>query len=223
MVRWLLIALCLGLASPALAEMYRYKTEDGKTVMSNTLPREALKQGYEVLNKNGRVVEEVPAPPTEEELAERERERERQKEREQERKEQKKKDQRLLRQYSSPDDAVRALHRKLRERFGTVRLKLANINNVEGQLADLQNRAANQERAGEEVSDSLREKMDRLRAEKASLLTEIRDEISEAEQTREEHRQKIERLESLTEEKQSLPLTIPEEEAAREQLAEMAD
>ncbi|MGM0450905.1 MAG: DUF4124 domain-containing protein [Pseudomonadota bacterium] len=223
MVRWLLIALCLVLASPALAEMYRYKTEEGKTVMSNTLPREALKQGYEVLNKNGRVIEEVPAPPTEEELAEREQERKREKEREQERKEQKKKDQRLLRQYSSPDDAVRALHRKLRERFGTVRLKLANINNVEGQLADLQNRAANQERAGEEVSDSLREKMERLRAEKASLLTEIREEISAADQTREEQRQKIERLESLTDEEQSLPLTIPEEEAAREKLAEMAD
>ncbi|MFO7787684.1 MAG: DUF4124 domain-containing protein [Halospina sp.] len=223
MHRWLLFALCLTLAAPAVAEMYRYKTEDGETVMSNTLPREALKQGYEVLNNKGRVIEEVPPPPTEEELAERRRERERQEQLEKEREEQKKKDRRLLRQYSSPDDAVRALHRKLRERFGTVRLKLANINNTEGQIADLQKRAANQERAGEDVPESLREKMQSQRAEKATLLNEIQEEIARAEQTREEYRDRIKRLEKLTEKKRSLPLTIPEEETAREELATMGD
>lgn len=223
MVRWLLIALCLGLASPAPAEMYRYETKDGKTVMSNTLPREALEQGYEVLNNSGRVIETIPPPPTEEELAERRRKRERQKELEREREEQNKQDRRLLRQYSSPDDAVRALHRKLRERFGTVQLKLANINNIEGQIADLQNRAANQERAGREVPDSLRKKMERLRAEKATLLSEIRKEINAAEKTRKDYRQKVKRLETLTERERSLPLTIPEEETAREKLAAMGE
>ncbi|WP_077530334.1 DUF4124 domain-containing protein [Vreelandella utahensis] len=223
MHRWLLTVLCLTLAAPAFAEMYRYETESGRTVMSNTLPREALKQGYEVLNKSGRVIERVPPPPTEEELAERRRERERQERLEKERKEQKKQDRRLLRQYSSPDDAVRALHRKLRERFGTVRLKLANIKNIEGQIADLQKRAANQERAGRDVPESLREKMETQRAEKATLLNEIQEEITRAEQTREEYRKKIKRLEELTDKKQSLPLTIPEEETAREELAAMGD
>lgn len=223
MIRWLLIALCLGLASPAGAGMYRYETSDGKTVMSNTLPREALEQGYEVLNNSGRVIETVPAPPTEEELAERRRERERQKKRERQRAEQEKRDRQLLRQYSSPDDAVRALHRKLRERFGTVRLKLANITNIEGQIEDLQSEAANQERSGREVSSALREKMERLRAEKASLLNEIRDEIDAVKATRKEHRQKIERLETLTDETRSLPLTIPEEESAREKLKAMTE
>ncbi len=223
MLRWLLMALCLGLASPVGAEMYRYETKDGKTVMSNTLPREALEQGYEVLNNSGRVIETIPAPPTEEELAERRRERERQERLERERKEQKKRDRQLLRQYSSPDDAVRALHRKLRERFGTVRLKLANINNIEGQIANAQNRAANRERSGREVPDSLRQKMERLRAEKASLLSEIRQEIDAVEATRETYRQKADRLETLTDEKRTLPLTIPEEESAREKLEAMEE
>ena len=221
MVRWLLIALCLGLAFPAAAEMYRYETKDGKTVMSNTLPREALEQGYEVLNNSGRVIETIPPPPTEEELAERRRERERQERLERERAEQKKRDRQLLRQYSSPDDAARALHRKLRERFGAVRLKLANINNIEGQIENLQNRAANQERSGREVPDSLRKKMKSLRSEKAALLSEIRNEIDAAEATRESFRQKVKRLETLTKDKRTMPLTIPEEESAREKLKAM--
>ncbi|MEQ6886722.1 DUF4124 domain-containing protein [Salicola sp. Rm-C-2C1-2] len=219
MYRWLLTALCLTLAAPVTAEMYRYETEDGKTVMSNTLPQEALQQGYEVLNTSGRVIETVPPPPTEEELAERRRERERQKKLEQKREAQKKRDRQLLRQYSAPDDAVRALHRKLRERFGTVRLKLANIRNIEGQIKNLQNRAANQERAGREVADSLRQKLERLRAEKAALLNEIQNEIDEAETTRADYRDRVERLETLTDKDRTLPLTIPEEETAREELA----
>lgn len=223
MPRWLLTALCLTLAAPAVGEMYRYETEEGRTVMSNTLPREALKQGYEVLNNSGRVIERIPPPPTEEELAERRRERERQERLEKQREEQKKEDRRLLRQYSSPDDAVRALHRKLRERFGTVRLKLANIRNIEGQIADLQKRAANQERSGREVPESLREKMKNQRAEKAALMDEIQKEIASAEQTREEYRDRIKRLEELTDKKRSLPLTIPVEETAREDLAAISD
>lgn len=215
--------LCLVLAMPVSAEMYRYETEEGKTVMSNTLPREALQQGYEVLDSNGRVMEKIPPPPTKEELAKRQRERERQKRLEKKREEQKKRDRRLLRQYSAPDDAVRALHRKLKERFGTVQLKLANIKSIESQIAELQNRAANQERAGREVSDTLRDKMKRLRAEKATLLDEIRNEIKEAEKTREKYRQRIKRLETLTEKEQTLPLTIPEEKTAREDLAAMED
>ncbi|XOZ32141.1 DUF4124 domain-containing protein [Halomonadaceae bacterium KBTZ08] len=221
MRRWLLTALCLLLATPVSAEMYRYETEEGKTVMSNTLPREALEQGYEVLDSNGRVVEKVPPPPTEEELAKRRRERERQKRLEKKREERKKRDRRLLRQYSAPDDAVRALHRKLKERFGTVQLKLANIKSIEDQIAELQSRAANQERAGEQVPEKLRDKMKRLRAEKATLLNEIRNEIDEAEKTRDKYRDRIERLETLTDKKQTLPLTIPEEETAREDLATM--
>lgn len=223
MHRWLLTALFLTLAAPVMGEMYRYETADGKTVMSNTLPREALQQGYEVLNNNGRVIETVPPPPTEEELAERRRKRERQEQLEKEREARKKRDRQLLRQYSAPDDAVRALHRKLRERFGTVRLKLANIRNIEGQIADLQNRAANQERAGREVADSLQQKLERLRGEKAKLLSEIRDEIDEAEETREDYQGRIERLETLTDEERSLPLTIPEEDTAREELNAMGN
>jgi len=69
-----------------MAEMYRFKDDQGQTVLSNTLPREARSKGYEILNNSGRVIEKVPPPPTEEEIAERKR----QKELERKRREQKK-------------------------------------------------------------------------------------------------------------------------------------
>lgn len=211
------------LAPPVTAEMYRYKDDQGETVLSNTLPREARDKGYEILNDNGRVIEEVPPPPTEEEIAERERREEQERKRREQEKKQERIDKRLLRQYSSPDDAVKALHRKLRERFSTIKLKLGNINSLNGQISDEQKRAANLERSGKDVPDSLREKMKRLRAEKADVMTEIQEELDEVEATRKEYKGQIERLEEITEKERSLPMTVPEEKEAREELSELRD
>ena len=219
----LLLITSLALVPAAVAEMYRFKDDDGRTVLSNTLPREARSKGYEILNNQGRVIETIPPPPTEEEIAERERQKELERKRREQKRQQEKIDKRLLRQYSSPDDAARALHRKLRERFSTIKLKLGNINSLKSQLADEQNRAANMERSGREVPGSLRDKMKRLRAEKSEVMAEIKEELKEVEATREEFRGQINRLEELTDEKRTLPLTVPEEEEAREELSELKD
>jgi chromosome segregation ATPase len=165
----------------------------------------------------------VPPPPTEEEIAERKRQKELERKRREQKKRQEKVDKRLLRQYSSPDDATRALHRKLRERFSAIKLKLGNINSLNSQIADERNRAANMERSGKEVPDSLRKKMKRLRADKSEVMTEIQQELNEVKTTREAFRDQINRLEKITDRKRTLPLTVPEEEEAREQLSELKD
>jgi len=72
----LLLTAGLALAPAVMAEMYRFKDDQGQTVLSNTLPREARSKGYEILNNSGRVIEKVPPPPTEEEIAERKRQKE---------------------------------------------------------------------------------------------------------------------------------------------------
>lgn len=219
----LLLTASLALAPAVMAEMYRYKDDNGKTVLGNTLPREARSKGYEILNNNGRVIETVPPAPTEEEIAERKRQKELERKRREQKRQQEKIDKRLLRQYSSPDDAARALHRKLRERFSTIKLKIGNIKSLNSQIADEQNRAANMERSGKEVPDSLREKMKRLRNEKSDVMAEIQQELDEVETTRDEFRGRINRLEELTDKKRSLPLTVPEEEEARAELSELKD
>jgi len=219
----LLLTAGLALAPAVMAEMYRFKDDQGQTVLSNTLPREARSKGYEILNNSGRVIEKVPPPPTKEEIAERKRQKELERKRREQKKRQEKVDKRLLRQYSSPDDATRALHRKLRERFSAIKLKLGNINSLNSQIADERNRAANMERSGKEVPDSLRKKMKRLRADKSEVMTEIQQELNEVKTTREAFRDQINRLEKITDRKRTLPLTVPEEEEAREQLSELKD
>ncbi|TDT44483.1 uncharacterized protein DUF4124 [Halospina denitrificans] len=219
----LLLTAGLALAPAVMAEMYRFKDDNGKTVLSNTLPREARSKGYEILDNSGRVIEKVPPPPTDEEIAERKRQKELERKRKEQKEQQEKRDKRLMRQYSSPDDAVRALHRKLRQRFSAIKLKLGNINNLDSQVADERNRAANMERSGKEVPDSLRKKMKRLRAEKTDIMAEIQKELEEVEATRKEFRGQIKRLEELTDKERSLPLTVPEEEEARKELSELKD
>lgn len=52
--------------------MYRYTDENGQIVISSTIPQEASRRGYDILSKNGRVIETIDPEPTEEEIAARE-------------------------------------------------------------------------------------------------------------------------------------------------------
>ena len=65
--------------------------------------------------------------------------------------------------------------------------------------------------------------MKRLRADKSEVMTEIQQELNEVKTTREAFRDQINRLEKITDRKRTLPLTVPEEEEAREQLSELKD
>ena len=219
----LLLSGLLVVPSALMAEMYRYENKEGKMVLGNTLPREAKEQGYEILNDQGRVIERIPPPPTEKEIAERKRRDAEERRRRQQEKERRKRDKRLLRRYSAPDDAVRALHRKLRERFSSIKLKLGNIHSIENQIEEEQERAANLERSGRDVPDSLHGKLERLRAEKTNVLAKIGKELRKAEETREAFRNQIERLEELTDKDRTMPLTVPEEEEARKRLSDLRD
>jgi len=115
--------MALSLVGTAEAAMYRYTDENGRMVISNTIPQEATKRGYDILGNNGRVVETIPPAPTDEEIAAREAEKQRQKELAA----QQEQDRQLLKRYSHPDQAVRAMYRKTRELEGLIQLKRGNI------------------------------------------------------------------------------------------------
>ncbi|MDM8182014.1 DUF4124 domain-containing protein, partial [Marinobacter salarius] len=100
-------AAALMSASIVEARMYRYTDENGQIVISSTIPQEASRRGYDILSKNGRVIETIDPEPTEEEIAAREAEEKRQAEAERQRE----LDRKLLERYSHPDEAVRAMHR----------------------------------------------------------------------------------------------------------------
>jgi predicted RNase H-like nuclease (RuvC/YqgF family) len=202
------LALALGFSAQAAANMYRYTDENGQIVISSTIPQEATKRGYDILNDNGRVIDTIPPAPTEEEIAAREAEKQRQKELA----EQREQDRALLKRFSHPDQAVKAMHRKIRELEGLIQLKRGNISVISSQLDNEQSRAANMERAGREIPEATLEKIRRLEAQIRDIEREITSQTQEIEELRRAFEADIERLEEVTGEARTLPLDHTETE-----------
>lgn len=195
-------ALMLGIAPHAAANMYRYTDANGQVVISSTIPQEATKRGYDILGNNGRVIETIPPAPTEEEIAAREAEKQRQ----QELAEQREKDRQLLKRFSHPDQAVKAMHRKIRELEGLIQLKRGNISVISSQLDSEQSRAADMERTGRDIPESILEKIRRLESQIRDIEREIASQTQEIEELRRAFEADIERLEEVTGEVRTLPL-----------------
>lgn len=162
MRRTLWLSLLLPLWASA-SELYRYTNAQGVTVIDRQgVPSEFIGKGYEVLNDQGRVVRVVPPAPTPDEmkklLADRERA---------------KSDAQLLRLYSSPEDVDRARTRKLSELDGLIGVANGNLQSVRQQQANLQKQAADQERAGQSVSEQLIAQINGQRDEQVRLKKEI--------------------------------------------------
>lgn len=201
--------LCTALGTAQAGTMYRYKDDNGRTVISNTVPSDASRRGYQILNSQGRVEKTVDPAPTDEEIAKRAKQQQQQQRAESQREA----DAQLLRTYSHPDDAVRALRRKLQELQSLVQLKRGNIAVLDSQLQEQQSKAADLERAGRDVPDNLTTRIERLQSQKRDIEQEIRQQNMETDRIRRTFENKIERLETLTGEKRSLELT-PSDTAA---------
>ena len=190
------------ISTAAEARMYRYTDENGQLVISNTVPSEASTRGYEILNDKGWVVETIAPAPTEEELAERAAAERREKEQAAQRKE----DATLLKRFSHPDEAVRAMYRKLQEMQSLNQLKRGNIAVIVNQLDDVQSRAADMERSGREIPATTLEKIDRLQSQIREIEREIVVQNAEIAAVKKQFHEDIRRLEKITGKERTLPL-----------------
>ncbi|MDO3721762.1 DUF4124 domain-containing protein [Marinobacter sp. chi1] len=198
------LAFSMGLATTAEARMYRYTDDNGQVVISNTIPQAATKRGYDILGNSGRVIETVAPAPTAEEIAAREAEKQRQ----EALKIQQEQDRQLLRRYSHPDQAVEAMHRKVRQLAGLIQIKRGNISVLASQLESEQGRAADLERAGRDIPDAMLEKIRRLESQIDELEGEISNQNADIDRVREDFEADISRLEEVTGEPRTLPLEI---------------
>lgn len=69
------LALCLmpltvGISATQASNLYRYKNEQGTTVMTRNLPAKYAKNGYDIIDKHGRLIKTVERQLTTEEIAE---------------------------------------------------------------------------------------------------------------------------------------------------------
>lgn len=191
------------------ANLYRYIDSQGHPAISNTVPDDAVKRGYEVLSPNGRVLQTIPPAPTAKELEAKKKAEEKQQQAARAAADQKHQDEILLRNYSSPDDAIRELHRQLQEMDSLINLKQGNIAILQAQLSSEQEKAANLQRAGRTIPESVLAKMQSLEQQIKSIQQEIADQQKEIDRVKMEYKQKVVRLEQLTGEKPTLPFAMP--------------
>ena len=147
-------------------------------------------------------MEVIPPAPTEDEISAREAEKQRQAELAVQRE----KDAQLLKRFSHPDQAIRAMHRKLDELRGLIQLKRGNISVISSQLDNEQSRAANMERSGQKIPDATLEKIRRLESQIRDIEREISWQTQETDSLIRSFEADVKRLEKVTGESRTLEL-----------------
>ena len=198
----LVMSVCLALAvfvsSVQAGIMYRYKDDQGRTVMAATVPPEIVPNGYDVLNAQGRVVEVVPPALTAEQIrarddaiAKKKREEEARKLREQE-------DQKLLKQYGTPGTVVHLLKRRLSEIDSVIVSRQASIAANQNAITQNEELAANAQRNGRKVPVRVAEALEKSRGDIAKAQSVLLEKKHDRERIIKEFSEIIQRLEQLT-------------------------
>jgi len=159
------ITLLLGALFPLLssAEIYRYLNDKNLPVLDRQgVPTQFIDKGYEVLNDQGRVIKVIPPAPSAEE-----------RKRLADDKARASSDAQLMRLYSTQEDIDRALQRKLAEIEGLIAIANGNKQSLRSQQAELQRQAAELERSGSAVPETMIVKIDNLKLEQAQLDKDI--------------------------------------------------
>lgn len=177
-------------ADGATGKMYRYTTDRGVVAVDDHVPPEFVKNGYEVLSPDGRVLETVPRQLTGEE-GKRKRAAEAEAKRLQEW------DKNLLLRYSSVDDIGAARDRALREIDIRLSILRSNLNSAKGQVEREQEKAANIERGGGTVPEAIATNIEKLKVEVSVIEASIAERMKDKETTGVAYQKDIERFKSL--------------------------
>jgi hypothetical protein len=176
-----IIVIMIVLATPiaSSAELYKYRNEDGVTVLNSYIPARYVKNGYTILSLNGRVLEVIPRALTDKEIRIRDSALQATQKREREEREQKIADQNLLRLYSTPEDVTRARDTKLTSIDSFISTQEGNIRRLQNQKRQLESSLADVERAGGTIN---KDRVDRIRSIEGrikQIVAEIRDKEEE--------------------------------------------
>jgi len=179
LVRVILLGCCLIFPLSAYAEkqIYRYKNDKGEMVFNSHIPKKFASKGYTIINIFGDVLEEVPAALTEDEknkLAEVEEGLFEQKEKI---RLQAEADKKLLIQFAEPEDAERARDRQLETIDIYIGITHGNITRLQADMAIENEKAADVERSGKNVSKDTLEQITRIKnqIEKAELFIQEKE------------------------------------------------
>lgn len=186
---FVLFALLAGFAlDAAAANTYRYRDDQGRIVHANTVPPQFVKNGYEVLNERGVVIQVVPRALTPAELAAQEAVREEQEAAEALVRAREEADRMLMRLFRSPDEIARKRDERVTIIEGQLTALLASLAKVEAEVTRLQGVVAAQSGEGKtppaQTVETLRiqqDEMNRLLTQRDRLQNDRDTAVSDAE------------------------------------------
>jgi hypothetical protein len=194
--RWSLIAL-LSFASAAISQdktgekvLYRYKNDKGVTAIDDHVPPEFVKNGYEVLTRDLRVIQVIPRQLTGEEGK-------RQRQSADAARQQAAWDKRLLLRYSTPRDIEEARDRALAEFDVRLSILQSNLRTTKAQVEDEQSRAADIERRGQAVPAPITTNIAALKKELGMIEDSIKQQRNEKDASRRSYERDIDRFKTL--------------------------
>jgi hypothetical protein len=170
------VGVCL---SAEAANIYRYKDDNGRTVFNSSVPPEFVKNGYDILNERGQVIETVPRAKTAQEIAEHETAQLALEQEEEVLRKQRDADSLLLRLYRDPDEILRKRDERLMQLDSQIEVLNVTLKNIseefDKQTQLVENAKAKSLEPSPQVVDSLASKtaeLERLNAQ----LTRLEDE-----------------------------------------------
>lgn len=185
-----LALMLVTLPALAVSKLYRYTDNRGVVAIDDHVPPQFVKNGYEILSPDGRVLETVPRQLSGEEG-------ERKRTQEAEAKRLREWDKNLLLRYSSVDDIAAARDRALREIDSRISILRSNQQATKSQVEHEQAKAADIERKGNNVPEAITGNIEKLKREAASIEDAIAERQREKEGTRARFQRDIDRFQTL--------------------------
>lgn len=182
------------------ANLYKYTDDQGREIVSSRVPAEFVRNGYQILNERGQVIEVVERSLSAEELAVQSEEKKSLRLAEQARLEQEAADTMLLRLYRSPEEVIRRRDSTVSELDGQFTVLSSLLEDVEEKLAELEQKVVNNENAGNEVPANLIAQVEDATVERDRLsrqVTRISNEKEEAIVTAQNNIDRLKELLSL--------------------------
>jgi chromosome segregation ATPase len=153
-------------AAQAATKVYRYKNNEGVTVMDNKIPAEYAGKGYEIVSTTGKVIKVVPPSLTKEEA-------EKQKAEMLAKEERLKADIELKRSYSSVTDIDAAKERNLQSLKANIAILRSTLESTKQEIIAETGRAASLERSGRKVTKETLSKIDGLQQKEKDITQQI--------------------------------------------------
>lgn len=175
-----------------------WKNSEGVRECGDSVPPEYSQQRIEVINDHGVVVKVREPAKTKEQLAEEARRAKEQREAELRAKEQARQDKVLLDTFGSVKDIALVRDQKITAIQGLINVTRSNIDNLEHNLHQVERRAADLQRAGRPVSQSLLDKMTDIKRQIQEKHAHIAKRRAEQEAIHKEYAAYIMRYKALT-------------------------